>query len=83
MPDPYVSITTVAGRPEAEIIKSFLNAEGIECELSQEAAGSVFGLSVGILGEVEIFVPSSQADKARRMVAEYRAGEGGDGDDED
>jgi hypothetical protein len=76
MSDPYVSIVTVAGRPEAEFIKSFLNAEGIECELSQESAGSVFGLSVGTLGAVEIFVPTGQAGKARRMVEDYQARKG-------
>jgi hypothetical protein len=83
MSDPYVSITTVSGRGEAEFIKSFLNAEGIDCELSQESAGSVFGLSVGTLGAVEIFVPSNQAGKAARMVDEYQARKqsGGEADD--
>ncbi|MGA9190656.1 MAG: DUF2007 domain-containing protein [Anaerolineales bacterium] len=80
MLDPYVSLVTVSGRPEAEFIKSFLNAEGIDCELSQEAAGSVFGLSVGTLGAVEIFVPTSKAGKARRMLAEYQARKEGGGD---
>jgi hypothetical protein len=73
MLDPYVKIETVAGRPEAEFIKSFLNADGIDVELSQEAAGSVFGLSVGALGSVDILVPTSQAGKARRMVEDYLA----------
>jgi len=80
MLDPYVSLVTVSGRPEAEFIKSFLNAEGIDCELSQEAAGSVFGLSVGTLGAVEIFVPTSKAGKARRMLAEYQSRKEGGGD---
>lgn len=80
MVDPYVTIETVAGRPEAEFIKSFLNAEGIDVELSQEAAGSVFGLSVGTLGEVEILVPTSKAGRARRMVEEYLARKKGGGD---
>jgi hypothetical protein len=80
MLDPYVSLVTVSGRPEAEFIKSFLNAEGIGCELSQEAAGSVFGLSVGTLGAVEILVPTSKAGKARRMVDEYLARKKGAGD---
>ena len=73
MVDPYVTVTTVAGRPEAEFIKSFLNADGIECELSQEAAGSVFGLSVGTLGAVEILVPTSKAGRARRMIVDYQS----------
>jgi hypothetical protein len=73
MADPYVSIVTVSGRLEAEFIRSFLNADGIECELSQESAGSVFGLSVGILGAVDILVPFSKAGRARRMVADYQA----------
>ena len=72
MLDPYVTVETVAGRPEAEFIKSMLNAEGIECELSQEAAGSVFGLSVGTLGAVDILVPTSVAGRAKRMITDYQ-----------
>lgn len=83
MADPYVSIVTVAGRLEAEIIKSFLNADGIDCELSQESAGSVFGLSVGTLGAVEILVPFSVAGRARRMVADYQARKRSAADDTD
>jgi hypothetical protein len=81
MLDPYVTIETVAGRPEAELIKSFLNAEGIDVELSQEAAGSVFGLSVGTLGAVHILVPSSVAGKARRLIDDYLASKKKAGDD--
>jgi hypothetical protein len=81
MLDPYVSLVTVSGRPEAEFIKSFLNAEGIDCELSQEAAGSVFGLSVGTLGAVEIFVPTSKAGRAGRLLADYLASKQQRGDD--
>jgi hypothetical protein len=71
MLDPYVKVETVAGRPEAEFIKSLLAAEEIDCELSQEAAGSVFGLSVGTLGAVHIFVPASVAGKAKHLIDDY------------
>ncbi len=83
MADPYVNIVTVAGRLEAEFIRSFLNADGIECELSQELAGSVFVLSVGTLGAVDILVPFGQAGRARRMVADYQARKQSPADDPD
>ena len=49
--------TEVHGRLEAEMLKSFLEAEGVPVELFQEGAGmSAFPTSVGALGLVEVFV---------------------------
>lgn len=73
MPDPFVTIETVASRREAEAIKSLLSAEGIECMLSQEAAGPAYGLSESALGAVHIRVPTGKGGKARRLVEDYLA----------
>jgi len=71
MPDQYVTVEIVAGRQEAEIMKAYLNARGIKCYVSQEAAGNVYGFSIGTLGNVEIRVPSSQAKRARQAIHDY------------
>ena len=71
MPDEYVVIDTVSGRGNAEILRSFLEAQGIRCELSQEALGSVYGLTIGPLGSVDLLVPSYQGKHARELISEY------------
>lgn len=63
-----VSLGTVDGQVEAEIIKGLLTANGVEVWLSQESAGSALGLTVGALGEVEIMVRAEQAEQARSLM---------------
>jgi len=72
MPDQFVTVEIAAGRQEAEIMKAYLNTKGIRCDLLQEAAGNIYGFSIGTLGNVEIRVPSAQAKRAREAIHEYR-----------
>ena len=71
MVDQFIVVEIVSGRLEAEMVKSYLHAYGIQCETSQEAAGWVEGLGVGPLSEVEILVPSHQGKQARQLIEEY------------
>ena len=71
MVDRFIVVDKVSGRTEAEILRSYLQAIGVQCELSQEAAGWVYGMGVGPLAEVEILVPSSQGKQARQALKEY------------
>ncbi len=64
-------LTEVQGRPEAEFLKSFLEAQGIEVELFQESVGQTMGLTIDGLGTVQIFVPKEQAAEARQLLEEY------------
>ena len=73
MNEELVVIDAVAGRIEAEVLQSYLHARGIECMLSQEAAGWVYGFAVGDMARVEILVPASHQREARRMIDEYHA----------
>jgi hypothetical protein len=62
----------VQGRLEAEFIKSYLEAEGIEVELFQESIGHhIYPVTVDGLGRVQIFVPKEQAKEAREMYQSY------------
>ncbi len=71
MVDRFVVIDTVSGRTEAEILRSFLHARGIQCEISQEAVGWVYGLTAGPFANVDILVPSRQGKAAREALKEY------------
>ncbi len=75
MSDPLVVICTVAGRLEAERIRSWLEAEGIPAMVSQEGAAQVYGLGVGILGEADVLVPASRAAEAEAWLAAMHSGE--------
>ena len=72
----YVVIHTVSGRQEAEILKSYLEANGVKCEFSQEAAGNVYGFSLGRLGKAELLVPEEQAEEARELIAAFQTSDG-------
>jgi hypothetical protein len=66
---------TAAGQFQAQIIAGLLQAAEIEARLSQESAGSVYALTVGPLGEVEVLVPSEQLAAAQELIARYERGE--------
>jgi hypothetical protein len=66
-------VDTVSGRQEAEILQSFLRAQDIACEISQEAAGYVLGMTIDGMGAVQILVPSRQRAKAQEALRRYRS----------
>jgi hypothetical protein len=65
-------LTEVQGRLEAEFIKSYLEAEGIETELFQESVGHhIYPVTINGLGRVQIFVSKVQAEEARQILEAY------------
>jgi hypothetical protein len=64
-------LTEVQGRLEAEFLKSYLEAHGIEVELFQESVGQTMGITIDGLGTVQIFVPKEQAAEARQLLEDY------------
>ena len=67
-------VDEVAGDIQAEILRGYLEAQGIPVWLSQEGVGRVYGLGIGALGNVQILVPSSNYEKARALLDDYYAG---------
>ncbi|MGE5377119.1 MAG: putative signal transducing protein [Bacteroidota bacterium] len=67
----YEILTEVQGRLEAEFLKSYLEAQGIDVELFQESVGQTMGLTIDGLGTVQIFVPKEQASEARQLLDDY------------
>ena len=65
----------VQGRLEAELIESFLEANGVDVELIQESVGhSAFPVMVDGLGRVQIFIPKVKAREAHELLKEYNKG---------
>ena len=68
-------LTEANGRMQADLWKSYLEAEGIEVELFQEAVGHLYGITIDGLGRVQLFVPKEQASQARELLAAYNSGQ--------
>lgn len=66
-----VVLTTVPGRINAEAILSYLQAFDVQGMISMEAIGSVFPLTVGKLGSVQILVREENMEKASQLLQEF------------
>lgn len=80
MPDSWVVIGEAAGRLEADILRGMLESLNLHVRLSQESAGSTYGLSVGPLGRVELMVPDDEVPTARAALDDYYSGKQIEGD---
>ncbi len=68
-------VLEVQGRLEADLIESYLEANGIDVELVQESVGHTsFPVTVDGLGLVQIFVPKDKFHEARKWLKTYREG---------
>lgn len=64
----------IQGRLEAEMLQSLLEANGVQAQLIQEGAGrSVYPVTVGPLGLVQVFVPRARLEQARQILDDYQA----------
>lgn len=70
----WEQLTETSGRGHAELLKSYLQAQGIDVELFQEAVGHhIYPVTIDGLGRVQLFVPKSQLAQARKLLAAYDA----------
>jgi hypothetical protein len=65
-----VTIYKACGQPEAEVIKGRLMVEGIPAVLKYESVGSVYGLTMDGLGQVDVQVPAKYESQARAVIAD-------------
>jgi len=65
-------LTQVQGRLQADLLKSYFEAYGIDVELFQEAVGHhIYPVTLDGLGRVQLFVSKEQAGAAHRLLDEY------------
>lgn len=62
------------GKLEAESVKILLESFGIPAFVNQESAGSTYGLTVGPLGEVDVFVEDSNIEEAKKIITAMKEG---------
>ena len=69
-------LTEVQARLEADPLKTYFEAYGIDVELFQESVGQhIYPVTLDILGRVQMFVSKEQAGNARRLLDEYNTAE--------
>jgi hypothetical protein len=78
----WEKLVEVYGRLEAEGIKSYLEAGGIQVELIQEAIGQLIPTNYDIFGRVQIFVPKEQFEEAEKLYEAYQKATPTDADNE-
>jgi hypothetical protein len=70
-----VNIYSAAGLLEADMLKAFLEAQGLSVFLSQESVGRTLGLSAGTLGKVDVMVPKEQVSEAKALLTAISEGD--------
>jgi hypothetical protein len=63
-------LTRVMGPVEAEVIKSFLESQGIPCILRGQMSQGIYPFSVDGLGELKVMVSESDYSLAKEILAE-------------
>jgi hypothetical protein len=71
----WVTLTTVQGELQAELLKGLLEAQEIPVQLSQEGVARVYGFTFGPLAEVDFLVPEKWLTAAKEVIQAYEAGE--------
>ncbi len=67
-------LTESSGRFEADLLKSYLEAEGIEVQLFQEGAGQdIYPVTFGPLAMVQVFVPNDKINDARSILENFNS----------
>ena len=74
MTNDLVVVETVMDRLQAEIVRGLLEARGIVVLLSTESAALLEGIVFGPMAEIYVLVPVNQAEQARQLLADYKAG---------
>ena len=68
----WEKLTDIYGRLEADMTKSYLEAEGVPVELFQEAVGHhAFPTTIDGLGRVQLFVPKEKIEEARKLLESF------------
>lgn len=75
MANGFQVVYRVNGQLNAESIKLLLESNGVQVMLAGESIGTVYGLGIGPLAEVEILVPTAQVETAQEILHAMENGE--------
>lgn len=70
----YELLTELSSRLEADLLKSYLEANDVEVELFQESVGqNAFPVTIDMLGHVQVFVPGEKLEQAKILLESFEA----------
>jgi hypothetical protein len=70
----WAMLVEMEGRFEADLLKSYLEAEGIPVQLFQEGTGQdIYPVNFGPLAMVQVFVPGDKIDAAQIILQSYKS----------
>jgi hypothetical protein len=68
----WAKLTEVYGRMDADLIESYLEANGVDVELFQEAVGHhIYPTTMDGLAKVQIFVAKENLDEALKLIESF------------
>jgi len=67
----YIKVYQCANEVEAQVLLQLLKSAGISCLLNSDVPPSIYPLSAGALGEVELLVDEEQAEQAKELLVAY------------
>ncbi|MCL4268568.1 MAG: DUF2007 domain-containing protein [Anaerolineales bacterium] len=72
----YELLTELTSRLEADLLESYLEANGIDVELFQESIGqNIYPVTIDMLGHVQVFVPKDKLKQAQKLLENFTAQE--------
>lgn len=72
----YELLAELHSRLEADLLESYLEANGIDVELIQESIGQhIYPVTVDALGRVQVFVPGKKIKAAKKLLQNFYAEE--------
>ena len=75
MSSEYKVVYVANGQLEADMVRLMLEAHGLNPITRGESAGAVYGLTIGSLGEVSVYVPDDQFEMAAHWIELMEKGE--------
>jgi hypothetical protein len=70
----YALLVELTSRLEADLLESYLEANGIDTELFQESVGqNAFPVTIDLLGHVQVFVPKKKIKQAMKLLETFSA----------
>lgn len=75
----WVKLTEVYGRMDADLIESYLEANGIDVELFQEAVGHhIYPTTTDGLARVQVFVAREHLEESQKLIENFNHDPGND-----
>lgn len=63
------------GELEGEMVRGFLEAQGVRAMVSTESLSHIYGATIGEIGSSFVYVKSEDAEKAKNLLSQMVAGE--------